>query len=1060
MAMATAREKRGRGLAGGSGGSGGGGEAGSAGSEITRIGEGLGSLRAIVPALHALPPGAVVHSLNLHSNSIPFIDGHVLRLIPSLRRLDLSSNNISRIEALESLTELEELNLSCNEIPRIEGLEMLRNLRYLNLSFNRIKSLDGLQGLCQHTSSALSHLDLRGNLISDLDQLRHLRNFCHLRAVNLRSTGANTKGGNPICQSPLYEQKIRSELPSVSVDSILEYVSFDVEETLLSLDDKLGHNQTSWISSDPSTADRLPTSYLPRRDGGGGHKQELDLIKMLVEQIAASSKPPPPQPSAFWNVGAVQDSTHRLSELESKLAVLLERLSEDRNYSGPGTQTSGAAAPLTNKARRRRRRRRADTSDDSAASSSASDEDDSSSSAQFEIKSKTRKKQSEPESLTAHQEDADERRRREEETAAAARIIAELETEERAAREREQILKQQIKLLEEQRQHQEEVLQKLNTSNAELDRRIEAIQEEATQKDAKARAELEQAQQELANCKNELKSAVTRALAAEEELQRQGVSFDEDLERIEREMNRANSLLHQNEIKISQLEEEKSRLSVRILKEREAAKIKFAELKRENEIYQRNIAELRQDLTSVQANTASKEASLAQGIAERERATAAEIERTVTAATESLMKEHNRAIEAMNRTIQQIESEKRELESRLHQRSEVEAFALQNANNRIRQLEEDIRHISSLNEGHVAAQGELKSVIKDLTFVVRDQKRQLLSLKEQNDLAITIYEEKSKDLETRLHQLAQLGSQMEEIKQKEAQATKRVGELHNSLSKAQAEIQRMQAELSQSRATLITEKDAALAKLDDALREVAMLKREKEESATALRVKVKMLEDQNDTIKTLKHTIENKTRVQSAATTDWSKRLQKLEDSLESETDSNRMLTKELEEKERLIELLSGDLEDAREEASALKEQVDELSSKLRERNDCIAQIEEEVHKVKEVFAAREHRLILERDEAVQARTLISPEIQQLLETQEKRLMVAERERNSLAAAMQDLQARSAELERERAQHAAERKSFAQQLERQRAKFLRLKRAISTATSGEDDDGGGGAGSG
>ncbi len=131
-------------------------------------------------------------------------DGHVVRLnlnnlflekIPKiisnfsyLRVLDLSLNQISKIEELDDLTKLEVLNLHNNRISKISGLHKLFKLKRLNLGKNDIKIIENL-GHLKHLQqfivygnqiknisgledlSSLKKLDLSNNPLSKSDQI-------------------------------------------------------------------------------------------------------------------------------------------------------------------------------------------------------------------------------------------------------------------------------------------------------------------------------------------------------------------------------------------------------------------------------------------------------------------------------------------------------------------------------------------------------------------------------------------------------------------------------------------------------------------------------------------------------------------------------------------------------------------------------------------------------------------------------------------------------------------------------------------------------------------------
>lgn len=58
--------------------------------------------------------------------------------------LDLSSNNIEKIEGLESLSKLEVLNLSNNRISVLENMDTLVELTHFNIAHNSLGKLDNV----------------------------------------------------------------------------------------------------------------------------------------------------------------------------------------------------------------------------------------------------------------------------------------------------------------------------------------------------------------------------------------------------------------------------------------------------------------------------------------------------------------------------------------------------------------------------------------------------------------------------------------------------------------------------------------------------------------------------------------------------------------------------------------------------------------------------------------------------------------------------------------------------------------------------------------------------
>ncbi len=130
-----------------------------------------------------------LQNLYLDSNQITKIEG--LHNLKKLQLLYLHSNQIDKIERLDSLPVLKSLDLSSNQITQIEGLEKLKTLEVLFLTSNKIRKIDGLNKLNKLNSlflssnqitkienidslSMLNSLDLLSNQISKIEGLNKL----------------------------------------------------------------------------------------------------------------------------------------------------------------------------------------------------------------------------------------------------------------------------------------------------------------------------------------------------------------------------------------------------------------------------------------------------------------------------------------------------------------------------------------------------------------------------------------------------------------------------------------------------------------------------------------------------------------------------------------------------------------------------------------------------------------------------------------------------------------------------------------------------------------------
>eukprot|EP00792_Barthelona_sp_PAP020_P007918 TRINITY_DN3182_c0_g1_i2.p1 TRINITY_DN3182_c0_g1~~TRINITY_DN3182_c0_g1_i2.p1 ORF type:complete len:874 (-),score=230.19 TRINITY_DN3182_c0_g1_i2:1424-4045(-) len=121
--------------------------------------------------------------LNLSHNNINFLD-ESLALLPNLRVLDLSYNQIKEIHNLTMCESLVELNLSHNCIESMEEFVFeLPNISKLNISHNQICSTSGIEKLVQITEINISY-NLLSSIVNDISKLSVLPNLHSLDVSN------------------------------------------------------------------------------------------------------------------------------------------------------------------------------------------------------------------------------------------------------------------------------------------------------------------------------------------------------------------------------------------------------------------------------------------------------------------------------------------------------------------------------------------------------------------------------------------------------------------------------------------------------------------------------------------------------------------------------------------------------------------------------------------------------------------------------------------------------------------------------------------------------------
>lgn len=130
--------------------------------------------------IEEIPDLSAYHYLSelyLDNNRISEIKG--LSKCHRLSRLSLRYNHISKIKNIESLP-LKYLNLSNNQIFRIENLETLSWLREIDLSCNWISSLQGLE---KH--HLLESINVNNNQIHSIEEISYIKDLILLRSFTI-----------------------------------------------------------------------------------------------------------------------------------------------------------------------------------------------------------------------------------------------------------------------------------------------------------------------------------------------------------------------------------------------------------------------------------------------------------------------------------------------------------------------------------------------------------------------------------------------------------------------------------------------------------------------------------------------------------------------------------------------------------------------------------------------------------------------------------------------------------------------------------------------------------
>jgi hypothetical protein len=163
----------------------------------------ISNLGHLVRTREAAPAQSLFFYLSWSPHAPPTSERHTTPLALALAHLSFLKFTVPKTKTLQKQTNLTWLDLSFNNIAKIEGLETLTKLQDLSLYNNRIESIEGLDSLVN-----LNMLSLGNNLIKDLTNVMYLRRFKELRLINL--------AGNPISSEVDYKAYVISHLKNLT----------------------------------------------------------------------------------------------------------------------------------------------------------------------------------------------------------------------------------------------------------------------------------------------------------------------------------------------------------------------------------------------------------------------------------------------------------------------------------------------------------------------------------------------------------------------------------------------------------------------------------------------------------------------------------------------------------------------------------------------------------------------------------------------------------------------------------------------------------------------------
>ncbi|KAJ1345078.1 hypothetical protein BSLG_000593 [Batrachochytrium salamandrivorans] len=972
-------------------------------------------------------------SLNLHCNEIRILDRTILRLLTALTTLDLSSNMVESMAAIDSLPQLIDLNLANNLIVHVQGISGLRHLQRLNLSFNRIADLSGF--VDGHGGSAsLSFLDLRANAIADLGQMNYLSGC--MKLTNLRLAGwPKTSRENPVCSTVQYQRStIFRIIPQLCALDGRDSHENEVSDRINSLEIRGFQEYEHPVSLQPTysqvalssqrveakdrhkTADNEPLSSLLERMS----KVESQLFSAKPTSTQPIREPsiPSAHPSTDLKPDRITEISERLNSFEDHLSKLELARSPEKQPEHPTLMSSETHPPTAST--------KEQTSTENERRLGSIEKQLSKLLTLIPLKS----------SVGAHDSKNTTLVWIEDQPCDLPLNSGELHT---ATHPNVRIRSSNSMMSKPTVQHQK-VTQLNNMSKAHILKTGNKVLDISSSVNSKLIATLEQEEKRLRN--NELQYAerirsLTEELRLEREISKHVGPLTEQLKamRTHVEKQSESHTKQDNELKQVQLRLEKQFLELQIVQKRlveSEAKLaqKTSDIVDTSRIQQSYQAEL--DLLSEELEASQKRAHDAENKTEIDisQKTIDKLEKELRHAHDTLavhVSDNQKHLETLNSKYQsQLESTLSQTSSQLTKKHQTEINAIQSTLQQTRQAYHDLEHefrisikgehgrYSELQKLHSLAierieqhersaeavtknEEKLATMIKDLSNVIREQKSKIINLSKHNQLSIQVYEEQIQSLELKFS--------------KSLKANRDYDTLHQQMVSRDSELSTKQVLLEQaiSKSKQLEDQIALQMEQHDkhvegreqslkSIREECDGLREKTGALDyAVRVKSKMLDDQNETIRTLKQNLENKARDHQSLLANYEKCQEELDELRHLDSGSVEDLRSEIQLLEESVERYRSTAQEYRNDRDLIAKELEDTHKRLHDRNESIKEIEHEVGRVKEQFKLKEDRIRAEKEQEIQ-------KLKSVLDPVDKKLENYERERFAMVDTISRLQ--------------------------------------------------------
>ena len=274
------------------------------------------------------------------------------------------------------------------------------------------------------------------------------------------------------------------------------------------------------------------------------------------------------------------------------------------------------------------------------------------------------------------------------------------------------------------------------------------------------------------------------------------------------------------------------------------------------------------------------------------------------------------------------------------------------------QMSDELTHLHTQYE--IVSQREQKAtqLVSDLTRVVKEQKQKLQSLTHSNDSMLCDSQARICSLQEELEEASLMMSNYEKLSADHIQLQSQLTAERAIADGLRQERELWSQELAKQGASLAHDQGRLEAQVESQRSELTQLARLLSEERDNLKIKNKIIDDQNDTISDLKMTVKTGKQEQSVL----EGKLREAEKHISEQANDCQQLELQYEELCGERRELTERVEASNEENTSIKEKYSFLKSQWNEKVEMISAIENEMAQAKQRFSDRESEFLQEKE--------------------------------------------------------------------------------------------------